>query len=917
MKRIISLFITVIMLLGLCVPVFAGTEAFPFLTSAVYSEKLGIYAVGGRNGKVYVSKNGTDFMKVVTGNGLIGNNGQKHLKWLSLKEEFIAVDVDTTNKKTNRISVSSNGKDWTSYTSILLTDGSSVMLTSIEYINNEYVATGPNGNLYTSTDLTKWTKVTTNGYLTDSADYFRGITISDDGDYVVLYTTKKWDASKNTNAAIFAGSTADDDWYNSLSAVNTEYSDGKGAFINVYDVKYSTDRNRFYGIGGSGSSDAFFFEYEADVDTLYRRKGATASLTANTFALEEREKDFIFTGFDGKNVPFIYTVAKTQMESDYSSKIFDTVTISKTEASTEITAASRTFAIASGEGGTIVPLTQKSTGFVNVKSDGYTLYTNATTDNIFVEASSCYSVKTTKQAYTRSIYDSVTVPVMLYDDTNEAAVDNATYEIVSGAEGATVSTANTGGLWGELTVSAGTEALSITVKATSGEVSAEKTITFAAGTKTAEMNMASFGDVCYSDTLDMFVAGGANASIYSSADGITWAKRFEYGNSIGSNGQKGILWDGSKFVALYTGTVSAVLTSTDGITWNEYLVDKKLDTITKFGDVFLVSETGGKLYETSDFKTYAEISGQNSLMSSENGGYRGMLKISESEILLYNTYDWNGQYSENQKAELVLGTKTESGFVWEKISEGVFRRFYEMKVMSDNRILGVASTGSSSSVIIEYDRENKTVNYSTASSLGMYASTLCECGDDVLIGELNGGIYKIALSSLSINTKNGDLTKINAESVTDRLVTTGSNDRIFASAYNGNGTLVLAVRGKANGKIAVYDALKGTYKLKTVAAQAICPTLKITNGSYEISSNDDIKGAVYADYRAESAAALPQNATVYIAAYSGEKLEKINIATVVGKKNTAYITVSDGESFTYKAFVFDENLVPQISAVEK
>ena len=910
MKKMMSLLLAVVMLSALCGSVYAADTAdFVLLQSAAYSPKLDMYAAGGRYGGIYVSKNGTDFMRKVTGSNVIGNNGRKHLVWLDGTEEFLALDQN--NSKT-KISVSSDGKTWTSYDDVT-SGGASIALSAVSYIGGSYVGAGSGGHLYTSANLTEWTKMTAEPYLTGSNAFFRGITLSSDGAYAMFYATKSWDATGNTGAFLFAADTTQADWYTNLQPVNTTYDDGIGKFTNVYDVKYSGRTNRFYGVAGAGSSDAFFFEYEADIDTLYRRNGATSSLPASTLAVAETENSYVFAGI-GK----LYSVAKTQMEGDYSTLVFTVTDLTASAGSQALGTSQRIFALAEGKSGVVGTLAQAAPyGILHIDpaENTYSIISQYYTTDIFAGEAE-YSILTERDTYERSLYGNVTIPVTLFNDTEGTVVDNATYTLETPVEGVSITTGNTSGLWGELTVAPGAAPVSVTVQATAGNATAQKTISFTAGTKTAVADLPQINAVAYSPALALYIAAGAEGAIYSSPDALHWTKRRDGGNAVGTNGQKGLFWVDDKFVALYTGTASCIMVSADGISWNEYTVDMVIDTAAKFGSSFIISETGGRLYETEDFMSFVPLVPQNDQMSSANGSYRGILPISDQSFLLYNTYDWNGTYTASQKAELVLATKTADGYMWEMVNQGVFRRFYEFKKMPDGKIFGVASTGSSSSVIVEYDAENKTVISPASTSLGITASTLADNGTSFVIGDMNGGIYQADLSGISTEMTKNDLTKIAPETAADRLVESGSLDRIQSAAY-GHAGYVFAVRGKACGKIAVYNPSLGTYKLVTKGTPYYPPEFKLTNGAYEIDSLAEANGEISVVYKVCDDTEIPAGAVIYIAVYGNGGLIEVEMADISQKKTTAKISIPAGEGITVKAFVWDSELRPLVRSINK
>jgi hypothetical protein len=106
-------------------------------------------------------------------------------------------------------------------------------------------------------------------------------------------------------------------------------------------------------------------------------------------------------------------------------------------------------------------------------------------------------------------------------------------------------------------------------------------------------------DVAYSSSLGRYVVvtGNTNSSIFTSTDETTWN---ELGAAVPGGGLHGIVWTGSRFIAV--GDAGTVVTSTDGVTWT----DRSIAGGPYFKDVQVISGTvvavgsQGKVYVSAD-----------------------------------------------------------------------------------------------------------------------------------------------------------------------------------------------------------------------------------------------------------------------------------------------------------------------------
>ncbi len=340
----------------------------------------------------------------------------------------------------------------------------------------------------------------------------------------------------------------------------------------------------------------------------------------------------------------------------------------------------------------------------------------------------------------------------------------------------------------------------------------------------AEEDFQGFGDICYSDKLKIFAAGGAKGTIYTSKNTQSWVKRYAGGNSIGGNGVKGIIWSDAfeMFIALPAN--KTIITSSDGISWNVTDVSAFFETaITsvseKDGHIFVTDSSSNIFYtDSTSFDTWIRI--EQDVKTSKT--WRGSAPF-PGGVMFYSTAAWDGAVH-----CLLVDTDT-MGAQEITFDKENYNRIYDMIYSEelDTLFAVYCITGNNyeSSYLAYFDETSK--SFITVDTVLTSGISICETENYLLIPTINKAkIYQIE------KTKAFDFRPADVKEQEISGITT--SHRIYNITY-GNGKAVAVTSAKA--VVVMEEPLLSSNVLLQCQTAAEISGLDITADSYEVYSN--------------------------------------------------------------------------------
>lgn len=340
----------------------------------------------------------------------------------------------------------------------------------------------------------------------------------------------------------------------------------------------------------------------------------------------------------------------------------------------------------------------------------------------------------------------------------------------------------------------------------------------------AEESFQQFGDICYSEKLKMFAAGGATGHIYTSKNGTGWVKRRDGGGAIGGNGGKGILWSESYNMFMAVTSRKQITTSKDGINWTDYDISPYFQTnvttiAEKDGYIFVTDSSAGIYYtDNTDFNNWNKIE-QN--VKTEKT-WRGARAFSGG-LMYFSTVAWDGSVH-----ALYVDTKTMTARAADFDNLSV-NRIYDMYYSKSQDLLFAVYcvTGNSydDSYVAYFDSaKNKFISVDTVLA---GAISMCEADNCFLLTTINKAkVYKIDKENI-LSFKDSDIAEFTIDGIT-------TSHRLYNIAWGNN--MAVAVTS-AKYIVTMDESFENVSTIQSAYNEPVVSSLSVEAENYTIYSD--------------------------------------------------------------------------------
>lgn len=328
----------------------------------------------------------------------------------------------------------------------------------------------------------------------------------------------------------------------------------------------------------------------------------------------------------------------------------------------------------------------------------------------------------------------------------------------------------------------------------------------------AETVFGQLGDIAYSADKGIYVIGGRNGAIYSSADGENWVKRTSpVTTTIGGNGGKAVAYSEKARAFLIAPTANCLLISDDSVNWSKVAENKFAAAVTaveELGEYIYVTDLKANIYRAKydDLENFTNLD-QN--IKTDSKQWRGICAGGD-KVFFYSTAAWDGSavlaVYESGKFSNVEVVKTSTNDI---------HRYYDM-IYSDALetfilVYGVTGNGYKDSYVAVYN-DGK---FETVGSVISCAMSIAEADNAYVFGTIaNGLLYKIEKSKImSFSSENvAGIAVPEGFTNTERVynIAVGADEIVMVGGYNGSVILLNSDAGNAEYISAAYDRAEET-----------------------------------------------------------------------------------------------------------